>query len=148
MRCHISVFQLEISCIYRYLSIISYLNYLQYIYIQLTDREKIYIYTYLNHSMRWCACPPCLQVWHQVNHEVKLLSFLLQEAPSLLGTLDGPSAPSSTARLLEVELPHPEGVPMCTRHREQRGRGFLQLGQACIWKMDWEHCTHTGRNDE
>jgi hypothetical protein len=32
---------------------------------------------YWNHLRRWLVCPPCLQVWHQVNHESIGLSFFL-----------------------------------------------------------------------
>ena len=83
--------------------------------------------TYLNHSMRWWACPPWRQVWHQVNHDEKWLSFLLWvEADAW------PSPVSSCTDVFWVVLSHPDGVPMCTRHNEHRGSGLRQLGHACI----------------
>ena len=38
--------------------------------------SKFISHTYMNHSVRWEACPPCLQFWHQVNQLLKLFTTL------------------------------------------------------------------------
>lgn len=60
--------------------------------------------TYLNHSTRWCAWPPCLQATHQLNQAGKA----------------APPAPPPPAPLAPV--------PRCSWHTPQRGSGLRQLG--------------------
>lgn len=95
--------------------------------------------------MRWWACPPWRQVWHQVNQVVKSLN-IRQGGVGLRVGVDVPvplstPLPSSPKVPLPPPLdeflgpmqpPQPEGVPMWTKHREHRGRGLRQLGHACI----------------